>query len=459
MGNIAIAMKVGTDEIIHTVSTDAPSRGARFLRFLGPGFLVSVGYMDPGNWATDLEGGSRFGYTLLWVILASNLMAILLQTLCVRLGLGGGMDLAQACKAIFNRPLSVLLWLLAEIAMIATDVAEVIGSAVALNLLFGLNKVAGVVLTGLDVILLLGLMKFGFRKLEALVIVLVGTIGVCLFINVFKAAPAWGSVASSLIPREKPSGDALRIAIGIIGATVMPHNLYLHSSIVQSRQVPEDRKHEAIKAATWDTVISLGAAFFVNAAILILAAAVFHKGGTPVASLERAHELLTPTLGPVAAVLFGVALLASGQSSTITGTLAGQVVMEGFMNWKIKPQFRRMITRGLALVPAILIVTLTEGRDIDGLVLSQVILSLQLPFAVFPLVLIAANKAKLGEYAAPKWMTVLGVLIGTVITLLNINFMADKFGWPLIVCGAAAVAGFVYWSQFVYRAKDRVVAN
>jgi len=288
---------------------------------------------------------------------------------------------------------------------------------------------------------------------------LVGSIGVCIIINVFKAAPAWGSVAPSLIPREKPSGDALRIAIGIIGATVMPHNLYLHSSIVQSRQVPEDRKHEAIKAATWDTVISLGAAFFVNAAILILAAAVFHKGGTPVASLERAHELLTPTLGPVAAVLFGVALLASGQSSTITGTLAGQVVMEGFMNWKIKPQFRRMITRGLALVPAILIVTMTEGRDIDGLVLSQVILSLQLPFAVFPLVLIAASKAKLGEYAAPKWMTVLGVLIGTVITLLNINFMADKFGWPLIVGGAAAVAGFVYWSQFVYRAKDRVVAN
>ena len=459
MGNIALAMKNGADEIIHSISTDAPSRRARFLRFLGPGFLVSVGYMDPGNWATDLEGGSRFGYTLLWVILARNLMAILLQTLCVRMGLGGGMDLAQACRAVFKRPLAVLLWVLAEIAMIATDVAEVIGSAVALNLLFGLNKVAGVVITGLDVLLLLGLMKFGFRKLEALVIVLVGTISVCLFINVFKSSPEWGSVASSLIPREKPSGDALRIAIGIIGATVMPHNLYLHSSIVQSRQVPEDRKHEAIKAATWDTVIALGAAFFVNAAILVLAAAVFHKGGETVASLEKAHELLTPTLGPAAAALFAVALLASGQSSTITGTLAGQVVMEGFMSWKIKPAYRRMITRGIALIPAILIVTLTEGKDIDGLVLSQVILSLQLPFAVFPLVIIAARKASLGEYAAPRWMTVLGFLIGGVITLLNINFMADKFGWPMILGGAIAVLGFVYWAQFVYRAKDDVVAR
>ena len=459
MGNIALAMKNGADEIIHSISTDAPSRRARFLRFLGPGFLVSVGYMDPGNWATDLEGGSRFGYTLLWVILASNLMAILLQTLCVRMGLGGGMDLAQACRAVFKRPLAVLLWVLAEIAMIATDVAEVIGSAVALNLLFGLNKVAGVVITGLDVLLLLGLMKFGFRKLEALVIVLVGTISVCLFINVFKSSPEWGSVASSLIPREKPSGDALRIAIGIIGATVMPHNLYLHSSIVQSRQVPEDRKHEAIKAATWDTVIALGAAFFVNAAILVLAAAVFHKGGETVASLEKAHELLTPTLGPAAAALFAVALLASGQSSTITGTLAGQVVMEGFMSWKIKPAYRRMITRGIALIPAILIVTLTEGKDIDGLVLSQVILSLQLPFAVFPLVIIAARKASLGEYAAPRWMTVLGFFIGGVITLLNVNFMADKFGWPMILGGAIAVLGFVYWAQFVYRAKDDVVAS
>ncbi len=452
-------MNDGANEMIHSVPTEGTSRFARFLRFLGPGFLVSVGYMDPGNWATDLEGGSRFGYTLLWVILASNLMAILLQTLCVRLGIGAKMDLAQACRAIFKKPLAVMLWLLAEVAMIATDVAEVIGSAVALNLLFGLNKVAGVVITGLDVLLLLGLMKFGFRKLEALIIVLVGTIAVCLFINVFKASPEWGSVATSLIPREKPSGDALRIAIGIIGATVMPHNLYLHSSVVQSRQVPDERRQEAIKAATWDTVISLGAAFFVNAAILVLSAAVFHKGGAPVASLEKAHELLTPTLGPAAAALFAVALLASGQSSTITGTLAGQVVMEGFMSWKIKPAYRRMITRGLALVPAILIVTLTEGKDIDGLVLSQVILSLQLPFAVFPLVLIAASKASLGEFAAPRWMTVLGILIGTVITLLNVNFMADKFGWPAILGGAAAVIGFVYWAQFVYRAKDEVAAS
>lgn len=459
IGKIALAMKGSLEDVQHTVSTDAPTRWGRFLRFLGPGFLVSVGYMDPGNWATDLEGGSRFGYQLLWVILASNLMAILLQTLCVRLGLGGGMDLAQACRSVFKRPLATMLWILAEIAMIATDVAEVIGSAVALNLLFGLNKVAGVVLTGLDVLLLLGLMRFGFRKLEALVIVLVGTISVCLFINVFKSSPEWGSVASSLIPREKPSGDALRIAIGIIGATVMPHNLYLHSSIVQSRKVADDRKHEAIRSATIDTIVSLGAAFFVNAAILILAASVFHRGGETVASLERAHELLSPSLGPAAAVLFAVALLASGQSSTITGTLAGQVVMEGFMSWKIKPAYRRMVTRGLALIPAILIVTLTEGQDIDGLVLSQVILSLQLPFAIFPLVLIAASRSSLGEFAAPKWMTALGLAIGTVITLLNINFMADKFGWPIILGGAAVVLSFVYWAQVVYREKTVVAGT
>ncbi|HLO98507.1 MAG TPA: Nramp family divalent metal transporter, partial [Fimbriimonas sp.] len=319
-----------------------------FWRFLGPGFLVSVGYMDPGNWATDLAGGSKFGYTLIWVILLSNLMAIFLQTMCARLGLAGQMDLAQASRMCFKKPTAVLLWILAEIAMIATDVAEVIGSAVALNLLFGLNKVAGVIITGLDVLLILGLMKYGFRKLEAFIIALVMTIGICFIINLIAAKPDWGAAGLALLPREKLDGESLKIAIGIIGATVMPHNLYLHSSIVQTRDF--DNTKLAIKSSTIDTVVALGSAFFVNAAILVLAAAVFFKTGQVVEGLEDAHKLLAGSvLGGGAATLFAVALLASGQSSTITGTLTGQIVMEGFMQWKIQPWLRRMITRGLAL--------------------------------------------------------------------------------------------------------------
>ena len=413
-----------------------------FWKFLGPGFLVSVGYMDPGNWATDLAGGSKLGYQLLWVILASNLIAIFLQTLCARLGVAGQIDLAQASRGQFTKPVASLLWILAEVAIIATDVAEVIGSAVALHLLFGIPKVAGVLITGLDVLAILALMKFGFRKLEAIIVTLVATIAICFMINIIWAQPDWQAVAGGLIPRSQPKGEALAIAVGILGATVMPHNLYLHSAIVQTRKF-EDTKL-AVKSATIDSAIALGMAFFVNASILVLAAAVFHKNNIPVDTLEKAHELLKPMLGGAAATLFAVALLASGQSSTITGTLAGQVVMEGFMQWKVTPWLRRALTRGLALIPAVILVSATSGRDVDGLILSQIVLSLQLPFAVFPLVLVTANKEIMGQFTSPKWITVIGLAIGTVISLLNIQLLVEQLGLLPVSLLAIGIVAFLF---------------
>jgi manganese transport protein len=413
-----------------------------FWKFLGPGFLVSVGYMDPGNWATDLAGGSKLGYQLLWVILASNLIAIFLQTLCARLGVAGQIDLAQASRGQFTKPVASLLWILAEVAIIATDVAEVIGSAVALHLLFGIPKVAGVLITGLDVLAILALMKFGFRKLEAIIVTLVATIAICFMINIIWAQPDWQAVAGGLIPRSQPKGEALAIAVGILGATVMPHNLYLHSAIVQTRKF-EDTKL-AVRSATIDSAIALGMAFFVNASILVLAAAVFHKNNIPVDTLEKAHELLKPMLGGAAATLFAVALLASGQSSTITGTLAGQVVMEGFMQWKVTPWLRRALTRGLALIPAVILVSATSGRDVDGLILSQIVLSLQLPFAVFPLVLVTANKEIMGPFVSPKWITVIGLAIGTVISLLNIQLLVEQLGLLPVSLLAVGIITFLF---------------
>ena len=413
-----------------------------FWKFLGPGFLVSVGYMDPGNWATDLAGGSKLGYQLLWVILASNLIAIFLQTLCARLGVAGQIDLAQASRGQFTKPVASLLWILAEVAIIATDVAEVIGSAVALHLLFGIPKVAGVLITGLDVLAILALMKFGFRKLEAIIVTLVATIAICFMINIIWAQPDWQAVAGGLIPRSQPKGEALAIAVGILGATVMPHNLYLHSAIVQTRKF-EDTKL-AVRSATIDSAIALGMAFFVNAAILVLAAAVFHKNNIPVDTLEKAHELLKPMLGGAAATLFAVALLASGQSSTITGTLAGQVVMEGFMQWKVTPWLRRALTRGLALIPAVILVSATSGRDVDGLILSQIVLSLQLPFAVFPLVLVTANREIMGPFVSPKWITVIGLAIGTVISLLNIQLLVEQLGLLPVSLLAIGIITFLF---------------
>ena len=413
-----------------------------FWKFLGPGFLVSVGYMDPGNWATDLAGGSKLGYQLLWVILASNLIAIFLQTLCARLGVAGQIDLAQASRGQFTKPVASLLWILAEVAIVATDVAEVIGSAVALHLLFGIPKVAGVLITGLDVLAILALMKFGFRKLEAIIVTLVATIAICFMINIIWAQPDWQAVAGGLIPRSQPKGEALAIAVGILGATVMPHNLYLHSAIVQTRKF-EDTKL-AVRSATIDSAIALGMAFFVNASILVLAAAVFHKNNIPVDTLEKAHELLKPMLGGAAATLFAVALLASGQSSTITGTLAGQVVMEGFMQWKVTPWLRRALTRGLALIPAVILVSATSGRDVDGLILSQIVLSLQLPFAVFPLVLVTANREIMGPFVSPKWITVIGLAIGTVISLLNIQLLVEQLGLLPVSLLAVGIITFLF---------------
>ena len=417
-------------DIVGSVHVPKALGWKRTLAFAGPGFLVSVGYMDPGNWATDLAGGSRFGYTLLWVILASNLMAILLQTLCARMGIVLEKDLAQACRDYYSKPIAVILWILCELAIVACDVAEVIGSAVALQLLFGLPMVWGVILTGFDVLLLLGLMRFGFRKLEALVIALVSIIGVCFAINIFRAEPDWHQVATNLVPHRGLTHDQLLVAIGIIGATVMPHNLYLHSSIVQSRLIektPEAKKH-AIKAATFDTVCALTAAFFVNAAILVLAAALFHKTGKLVDDLGKAHELIAPILGGSSATLFAIALLASGQSSTITGTLAGQIVMEGFTDLKMKPWIRRLLTRSLAIIPAVFLVSAFQGRSLDPLILSQVILSMQLPFAVIPLVMITSSRRKMGEFVNPRWLIATTGAICLTIVGLNIALLFNQFG-------------------------------
>ena len=398
------------------------------LAFAGPG------YMDPGNWATDLAGGARFGYTLLSVILLSNLMAILLQSLAVRLGVVTGRDLAQACKDHYSKPVSFALWVLCEIAIAACDLAEVIGSAIALNLLFGIPLLWGVCLTAADVLLILLLQHKGFRYLEALVIALVATVGACFAIELFLAKPDFAAIGLGLIPRgEVVSNPAmLYIAIGILGATVMPHNLYLHSSIVQTRHVLPDAasKREAIKFATLDSTIALLFAFFINAAILILAAATFNQTGHQnVADIGDAHRLLAPLLGTgIASVLFAVALLASGQNSTITGTLAGQIVMEGFLNIRLPAWLRRLITRLIAIIPAV-IVTALYGEKGTGslLILSQVILSLQLSFAVVPLVLFTSQKSKMGNFANSRALTALASVATVVIIGLNTWLLVGVF--------------------------------
>ena len=399
----------------------------KMLAFAGPGYMVAVGYMDPGNWATDLAGGSRFGYTLLSVILLSNLMAILLQALALRLGIATGRDLAQACRDHYSRPVSFILWVLCEIAIAACDLAEVIGSAIALNLLFGIPLLWGVCITAVDVLLILLLQHRGFRWLEAVVIVLVATIGVCFGIELMLAEPVLAEMARGLIPTTDIVFDPakLYIAIGILGATVMPHNLYLHSSIVQTRNFGHsiEGKREAIKFATIDSTLALFFAFFINAAILILAAATFHTTGNQgVADIGDAHELLTPLLGTtMASVLFAIALLASGQNSTITGTLAGQIVMEGFLNIRLPAWLRRLITRLIAIIPAV-IVTAVAGERGAGqlLILSQVILSMQLSFAVVPLVLFTSDRAKMGVFVNPRWVQLLAWCVAVLIGSLNI---------------------------------------
>ena len=415
----------------------------KMFAFSGPGYLVAVGYMDPGNWATDLAGGSRFGYTLLSVILISNLMAILLQSLCAKLGIVTGRDLAQACRDHYSKPVAWVLWFLCEIAICACDLAEVLGSAIALKLLFQIPLVAGVCITALDVLAVMYLQNKGFRYIETLVVVLILTIGGCFLAEMIFSRPSFAGIAKGFVPSAEiiTNPAMLYVAIGILGATVMPHNLYLHSSIVQTRKYEQNAvgRKEAIKFATIDSTFALMFALFINAAILILSAATFH-GRHEVAELERAYELLSPTLGYAAAsVLFAVALLASGQSSTLTGTLAGQIVMEGFLNIRLRPWLRRLITRLIAIVPAVICLAIFGDAATDKLlVLSQVILSMQLPFAVVPLVLFTSEKLKMGEFANPPWIKLLAWSTAGVIIVLNVKLLADTFGltdWVMKVVG------------------------
>ena len=411
-------------------SIAVPGEGAsfwqKFRAYWGPGLLVSVGYMDPGNWATDIAGGAKFGYTLLSVVLISNLFAMLLQHLAVKLGVATGRDLAQACRDHYSKPVALGLWVLCEIAIAACDLAEVIGSAIAFNLLFGLPLTWGIALTTFDVLLILLLQSKGFKVIESLVAALIFTIFICFLYEIIASHPDWLGLAAGLVPQPVvvTNPGMLYVAIGILGATVMPHNLYLHSAIVQVRQIEptETGKRSAIKFATLDSTVALGLAFFVNAAILVTAAAAFHgKGYDDVADIADAHQLLTPVLGAGAAsVLFAVALLASGQSSTLTGTLAGQVVMEGFLHIKLRPWLRRLVTRLLAVVPAF-VVALYYGEKGTGelLVLSQVILSLQLSFAVVPLVLFTNDKLKMGVFVNRPWLRITAWVVAGIILVLN----------------------------------------
>lgn len=406
-------------------------RGGSFLRkllaFAGPGFLIAVGYMDPGNWATDLAGGSKYNYALLSVIMASNLLAVLLQALAIKLGVVADRDLAQACRDHFSRPVSMMLWLFAEVAIAACDLAEVLGSAIALNLLFHIPLLLGVCLTALDVLVILFLQQKGFRLIEALVLVLIGTIAVCFGLEIVFSQPALSGLARGLfIPSQQIFRDPgmLYIAIGILGATVMPHNLYLHSALAQSRdfeRTPRGRR-EAIRFGVIDSTFALTIALFVNAAILIVSAATFFRRGyTQVAEIQDAYRLLSPLLGITgASAIFALALLASGQNSTLTGTLAGQVVMEGFLNIRLRPWLRRLITRGVAIVPAIMVTALWGERGTaDLIVLSQVVLSMQLSFAVFPLVMFTSDKAKMGDFVNGAWLKTLAWSAALLIAALN----------------------------------------
>jgi manganese transport protein len=402
----------------------------KLLAFAGPGYLVAVGYMDPGNWATDLAGGARYGYTLLSVIMISNFMAILLQALSARLGIASGRDLAQACRDSYSTPVTYFLWVVCEIAIAACDLAEVIGAAIALNLLFDLPLIWGVILTALDVLVVLFLQHRGFRYVEALVVALIVLIAGSFAVEMLLSKPDLAGMAAGFIPRTEilRNGDMLYIAISILGATVMPHNLYLHSSIVQTRKYADthEGKREAIHYATIDSSVALMSALFINAAILVMAAAVFHGSGhEDVADISDAYKLLSPLLGTTAAsILFAVALLCSGQNATLTGTLAGQIVMEGFINLRLRPWLRRLITRLIAIIPAIIVVMLYGERGTGPLlILSQVVLSLQLPFAVFPLVAFTSDRHKMGEFVNPGWVKALAWSVAVIIGALNIYLL------------------------------------
>ncbi len=405
----------------------------KLITFLGPGYLVAVGYMDPGNWATSLAGGSKFGYALLTVALLSNLMAILLQALCARLGIGAGRDLAQACRDAFPRAVSWPLWVLTEIAICATDLAEVIGTAIGLNLLFHIPLEIGVLITALDVFLVLWMQNLGFRWIEAFIVTLMGVIALCFVIQIAMANPDWAAVIKGFAPTTEiiRNPDMLYLAIGIIGATVMPHNLYLHSGVVQTRRFGTsvaDRR-EAIKLATIDSTIALMFALTINAAILILAAATFNKAGkVDVAELDQAHAFLAPLLGSTfAPTLFGIALLCCGLNSTVTATLSGQIVMEGFIDIRLPGWARRLVTRSIAIVPAAIVtIWYGEAGTAKLLILSQVVLGVALPFSIVPLVMFTADRRKMGALAAPVWVTALAALTALVLIVLNFKLLADQ---------------------------------
>jgi len=435
-------------EVHRTVAIPTvPSYWRRLLAFAGPAYMVSVGYMDPGNWATDIEGGSRFGYRLVWVLVMSYLMALALQSLSARLGIVTGRDLAQACRDAYPKPVSMALWVLCEIAIAACDLAEVLGTAIGLNLLFGISLMTGVVITSLDVLLLLAIQRFGIRKMEGVILALVITIGACYVLEVSLARPEWSAVAAGFVPRLG-STEALYVAIGILGATVMPHNLYLHSALVQTRRVPRtaDGKRQATRYNFFDSALALNLAFLVNAAILVLSAATFHRHGIAVTEIQQAHQLLAPLLGTSAAsVAFALALLCAGQSSTLTGTLAGQVVMEGFIALRMRPWMRRLVTRSIAIVPAVVVVGVRGASGTYGLlILSQVILSLQLPFAVVPLVQFTDDRGKMGNFANRGLLRVAAWGSAAIIVALNAKLLWDTLsrwiGGSAHPVGAALVA-------------------
>ena len=422
----------------------------KLLAFMGPAYLVSVGYMDPGNWATDIAGGSRFGYSLIWVLLMSNLMALLLQSLSARLGVVRQLDLAQASRRTYHPLVNYVLWILAEIAIAACDLAEVLGMAIGLQLLFGLPLIWGVSITVLDTLLLLLLQNYGIRKIEAFIIGLVAIIGGAFLIEMFLAKPAMGELFKGFVP-SLPGNEALYIAIGIIGATVMPHNLYLHSSLVQTRRIDSSEKGiwQAIRYNFIDSFIALNAAFFVNTAILVLAASTFFKAGFfQVMDIQDAHKLLAPLLGTgMAPILFGVALVAAGQSSTITGTLAGQIVMEGYLNLRIAPWLRRLITRVIAIIPAYFVILLYgEGKTGALLVFSQVILSLQLGFAVIPLIHFNSDKKKMGVFAIKLWLRIAAWTIALIIISLNVKLVFQEL---VLWINAAGENAWILWITVV----------
>ncbi|MBS4029453.1 MAG: Nramp family divalent metal transporter [Ignavibacteriales bacterium] len=399
------------------------------IRALGPAFLVSVGYMDPGNWATDIEGGSRFGYALLWVIFLSNMMAILLQTLSAKLGIATGKDLAQNCRTHYSRSTSFFLWFTAELAMIATDLAEFLGSALAIYLLFHIDMFTAVLITGFDVLLILALQRYGFRPLEYAIITFVATIGLCYVVELFFASPNWSIIPYHVVVPQI-SSESILVAIGILGATVMPHNLYLHSNIIQSRlseNPSNEEKHKVFRFAKIDSIIALNGAWFVNSAILIMAAGAFYTRNMEVVSIEEAHKTLEILFGGMSAFVFALALLASGISSSVTGTMAGQIVMEGFLDIKIRPWLRRLILRLIVMIPAMIAVGIGTN-PLELLVLSQVFLSFQLPFAIIPLIKFTKDKTMMGELANKEWITYLAITCAVVIIGLNILLLFKTFG-------------------------------